>query len=180
MLRPTRFVVHRPLPGIDVDYVVTWKAMEENHAGGRCRAIGVSDFKEHYLRRLFGETEIRPAVTQVAVHPCLAQDDLRAFDAEHEIVTQAWSPTAQGKVLDAPAIVAIADRLGRAPAQVVLHWHIQRGDVVVPETVNRQRTEENFALFDFELGGGDMATLTDLDRNERTGPDPDTFNYIPS
>jgi 2,5-diketo-D-gluconate reductase A len=173
------FLVHWPLPGIDVDYVETWKAMEEIYAGGRCRAIGVSNFTEHHLRRLFDETGIRPAVNQIEVHPYLAQDDLRAFGAQHEIVTEAWSPIAQGKVLDDPAIVAIAERLGRTPAQVVLRWHIQRGDVVFPKTVNRQRMEENFALFDFELGDGDMTTLTGLDRNERTGPDPDTFNYIP-
>ena len=173
------FLVHWPLPGIDVDYVETWKAMEEIYASGRCRAIGVSNFKEHHLRRLFAETEIKPAANQIEIHPYLAQDDLRAFDAEHEIVTEAWSPIAQGKVLDDPAIVEIAERLDRTPAQVVLRWHIQRGDVVFPKTVNRKRMEENFALFDFELGEEDMASLTGLDRNERTGPDPDTFNYIP-
>jgi len=173
------FLVHWPLPGIDVDYVETWKAMEEIYDSGRCRAIGVSNFKEHHLRRLFGETVVRPAVNQIEVHPYLAQDELRAFDADHEIVTEAWSPIAQGKVLDDPAIVAIAENLGRTPAQVVLRWHVQRGDVVFPKSVNPKRMEENFALFDFELSEGDMATLTGLDRGERTGPDPDSFNYIP-
>jgi 2,5-diketo-D-gluconate reductase A len=173
------FLVHWPLPGIDVDYVETWKAMEEIYDSGRCRAIGVSNFKEHHLRRLFGETVVRPAVNQIEVHPYLAQDELRAFDADHEIVTEAWSPIAQGKVLDDPAIVAIAENLDRTPAQVVLRWHVQRGDVVFPKSVNPKRMEENFALFDFELSEGDMATLTGLDRGERTGPDPDSFNYIP-
>jgi 2,5-diketo-D-gluconate reductase A len=173
------FLVHWPLPGIDVDYVETWQAMEEIYAGGKVRAIGVSNFKQHHLNRLFAETEIRPAANQIEIHPYLAQDDLRAFDAEHQIVTEAWSPIAQGKVLDDPAIVAIAENLGRTPAQVVLRWHLQRGDVVFPKSVNRSRMEENFALFDFELSEGDMATLTGLDRAERTGPDPDSFNYIP-
>jgi 2,5-diketo-D-gluconate reductase A len=173
------FLVHWPLPGIDVDYVETWKAMEEIYASGKARAIGVSNFQEHHLRRLFGETEVRPAVNQIEVHPYLAQDALRAFDADHEIVTEAWSPIAQGKVLDDPAIVAIAERLQRTPAQVVLRWHVQRGDVVFPKSVTRSRIEENFALFDFELGEEDMASITGLDRGERTGPDPDTFNYIP-
>jgi 2,5-diketo-D-gluconate reductase A len=173
------FLVHWPLPGIDVDYVETWRAMEEIYAGGKVRAIGVSNFKQHHLNRLFAETEIRPAANQIEIHPYLAQDDLRAFDAEHQIVTEAWSPIAQGKVLDDPAIVAIAANLGRTPAQVVLRWHIQRGDVVFPKSVNRSRMEENFALFDFELSEGDMAALTGLDRAERTGPDPDSFNYIP-
>ena len=173
------FLVHWPLPGIDIDYVETWKAMEEIYAGGRCRAIGVSNFNASHLRRLFDETGIRPAVNQIEVHPYLAQDDLRAFNAEHEIATEAWSPIAQGKVLDDPAIVAIAERLGRTPAQVVLRWHVQRGDVVFPKSSSRERMAENFALFDFELETGDMAVLTGLDRAERTGPDPDTFNYIP-
>jgi 2,5-diketo-D-gluconate reductase A len=173
------FLVHWPLPGIDVDYVETWTAMEEIYRSGRARAIGVSNFKEHHLRRLLGETEVRPAVNQVEIHPYLAQDDLRAFDAEHEIATEAWSPIAQGKVLDDPAIVRVAERVGRTPAQVTLRWHVQRGDIVFPKSVTRSRVEENFALFDFELSEDDMRDITGLDRNERTGPDPDTFNYIP-
>lgn len=173
------FLIHWPLPGIDVDYVETWQAMEEIYAGGRCRAVGVSNFHAHHLRRLFAESELRPAVNQIEVHPYLAQDELRAFDAEHEIVTEAWSPIAQGKVLGDPAITAIAERLGRTPAQVVLRWHVQRGDVVFPKSVSRQRMEENVALFDFELSTSDMAALTGLDRGERTGPDPDSFNYVP-
>jgi 2,5-diketo-D-gluconate reductase A len=173
------FLIHWPLPGIDVDYIETWKAMEEIYASGRCRAIGVSNFQAHHLRRLFSQAQVRPAVNQIEVHPYLTQEELRAFDADHEIVTEAWSPIAQGKVLGDPAIVAIAERLGRTPAQVVLRWHVQRGDVVFPKSVSRQRMQENVELFDFELGTEDMATLTGLDRGERTGPDPDTFNYIP-
>ena len=174
------FLIHWPLPGIDVDYVETWKALEEIYRDGRCRSIGVSNFNPHHLRRLFADTEITPAVNQIEVHPYLAQDDVRAFGADHEIVTEAWSPIAQGKVLDDPAIVAVAQRLGRTAAQVVLRWHIQRGDVVFPKSSSRKRMAENFALFDFELDTADMATLTGLDRAERTGPDPDTFNYIPA
>jgi len=173
------FLIHWPLPGIDVDFVETWKALEEIYAGGRCRAIGVSNFNPHHLQRLFDETGIRPAVNQIEVHPYLAQDDVRAFDAEHEIVTEAWSPIAQGKVLTDPGITSIAERLGRTAAQIVLRWHVQRGDVVFPKSVSRERMQENFALFDFGLGSEDMASLTGLDRGERTGPDPDRFNYIP-
>ena len=174
------FLVHWPLPGIDVDYVETWKAMEEIYHSGRAKAIGVSNFKEHHLRRLFSQSEVRPAVNQIEVHPYLAQDDLRAFDAEHEIATEAWSPIAQGKVLDDPTIVRVAERVGRTPAQVTLRWHVQRGDVVFPKSVTRSRVEENFALFDFALSEDDMREITALDRGERTGPDPDTFNYVPS
>jgi 2,5-diketo-D-gluconate reductase A len=173
------FLIHWPLPTIDVDYVETWKAMEEIYASGRARAIGVSNFHAHHLRRLFAETEIRPAVNQIEIHPYLAQDELRAFDADHEIVTEAWSPIAQGKVLDDPAVVRVAERYGRTPAQVVLRWHVQRGDVVFPKSVTRSRMEENVALFDFALDEDAMGDLTALDRNERTGPDPDTFDYVP-
>jgi 2,5-diketo-D-gluconate reductase A len=173
------FLVHWPLPGIDVDYVETWKAMEEIYASGRARSIGVSNFQAHHLRRLFGETEVRPAVNQIEVHPYLAQEELRAFDADHEIVTEAWSPIAQGKVLDDPVVLRVAERCSRTPAQVVLRWHVQRGDVVFPKSVNRERMQQNFELFDFDLDGDAMGDLSALDRGERTGPDPDTFNYIP-
>jgi 2,5-diketo-D-gluconate reductase A len=173
------FLVHWPLPTIDVDYVETWKAMEEIYAGGKARAIGVSNFNPHHLRRLFGETEVRPAVNQIEVHPYLAQDALRAFDADHEIATEAWSPIAQGKVLDDPTIVRVAERHGRTPAQVTLRWHLQRGDIVFPKSVTRSRIEENFDVFGFELSEDDLREITALDRNERTGPDPDTFDYIP-
>jgi len=173
------FLIHWPLPGIDVDYVETWKAMEEIYRSGRAKSIGVSNFNAHHLRKLFGETEIRPAVNQIEVHPYLTQDELRAFDADHEIATEAWSPIAQGKVLDDPALVRVAERVGKSPAQVTLRWHVQRGDIVFPKSVTRSRIEENFAIFDFELSEDDMREITALNRDERTGPDPDTFNYIP-
>ena len=173
------FLIHWPLPGIDVDYIETWKAMEEIYASGRCRAIGVSNFQAHHLRRLFSQAQVRPAVNQIEVHPYLTQEELRAFDADHEIVTEAWAPIARGKVDDDPAIRAVAEQVGRTPAQVTLRWHIQRGDVVFPKSVTRSRVEENFAIFDFALDESQMAVLSGLDRGERTGPDPDTFDYIP-
>jgi 2,5-diketo-D-gluconate reductase A len=172
------YLVNWPLPGVG-DFVETWRAMEEVYRAGKARAIGVSNFKPHHLRRLHAETEIVPAVNQIEVHPYLTQDDVRAFDAEHGIATEAWSPIAQGKVLDDPTIVRIAENLGRTPAQVTLRWHLQRGDIVFPKSVTRSRVEENFALFDFELSGTDMDDITGLDRGERTGPDPDTFDYVP-
>jgi 2,5-diketo-D-gluconate reductase A len=174
------FLVHWPLPGIDVDYIETWQAMEEIYRSGRAKAVGVSNFKPHHLRRLFGGTEIRPAVNQVEIHPYLTQDELRAFDADHEIATEAWSPIAQGKVLGDPVIGRVAERHGKSPAQVTLRWHIQRGDIVFPKSVTRSRVQENFEIFDFELSDDDMRDITALNRDERVGPDPDTFNYIPS
>jgi 2,5-diketo-D-gluconate reductase A len=173
------FLIHWPLPGIDVDFVETWKAMEEIYASGRAKAIGVSNFSAAHLRKLHGETDVVPAVNQIEVHPYLAQDELRAFDAQHQIATEAWSPIAQGKVLDDPAVLRVAERVGRTPAQVTLRWHVQRGDIVFPKSVTRSRVEENFALFDFELSQDDLREIDALDRDERIGPDPDTFNYIP-
>jgi len=174
------FLIHWPLPTIDVDYVETWKAMEEIYRSGRAKAVGVSNFNAHHLRKLHGETEVVPAVNQIEVHPYLAQDELRAFNAQHQIATEAWSPIAQGKVLDDPAVLRVAERVGKTPAQVTLRWHVQRGDIVFPKSVTRSRIEENFDIFGFELSEDDLREITALDRNERTGPDPDTFDYVPA
>ncbi len=171
-------LIHWPLPAAS-DYVARWKAMEEIYAGGRVKAIGVSNFQPAHLRDLFTASEVTPAVNQVEVSPFLVQDEIRAFDGEHGIVTEAWSPIARGKVADDPVIRGIAEQLGRTPAQVTLRWHVQRGDVVFPKSVKRSRMEENFAIFDFELDESQMTAISALDRGERTGPDPDEFNWIP-
>ncbi|WP_104128513.1 aldo/keto reductase [Cryobacterium sp. Y57] len=172
------FLIHWPLPAVG-DFVETWKAMEEMQLSGRVRTIGVSNFQQEHLQRLFDETDTVPAVNQIEVHPYLTQDALRAFNTEHGILTEAWSPLAQGAVLSDPVITEIAERLGKSAAQVTLRWHLQRGDIVFPKSVTRSRVEENFALFDFVLTEADIAAITALNRNERTGPNPDEFNYIP-
>lgn len=172
------FLIHWPLPAVG-DYVETWRAMEEMQTSGRVRTIGVSNFQSHHVQRLLDETGTVPAVNQIEVHPFLTQDALRAFNASHGIVTEAWSPIAQGRVLSDPTIIEIAERVGRSPAQVALRWHVQRGDVVFPKSVTRSRVEDNFAIFDFELSASDVAAIAALNRNQRTGPDPDTFNWIP-
>ena len=173
------FLIHWPLPGVS-DYVARWKAMEEIYASGRVKAIGVSNFQPHHLRDLFASSEVRPAVNQIEVHPYLTQDDVRAFGAEHGIVTEAWAPIAKGKVADDAVIQGIAAEVGRTPAQVTLRWHVQRGDVVFPKSVTRARVEENFHIFDFELDEEAMSAISALNRDERTGPNPDEFNYVPS
>jgi len=173
------FLIHWPLPTV-ADYVARWRTLEEIYASGRARSIGVSNFQPSHLRRLRTETTVVPAVNQVEVHPYLRNDEVRAVGAELGIATEAWSPIAQGKVLDDPTLVRVARQLDRTPAQVTLRWHLQRGDVVFPKSVTRSRMEENFALFDFELSATDMADIDGLDRGERTGPDPDTFDYVPS
>jgi len=174
------FLIHWPLPTTDVDYVETWKALEEIAATGRAKAIGVSNFQPAHLQRLLDETGTVPAVNQIEVHPYLVNDEVRAFGEQHGIVTEAWSPIAQGKVLDDPTLTEIAERVGKSTAQVTLRWHVQRGDVIFPKSVTRKRVEENFDLFDFELTDADVTAITALDKGERTGPDPDTFDYIPS
>jgi 2,5-diketo-D-gluconate reductase A len=172
------FLIHWPLPAVG-DFTETWRALEEVYASGRAKAIGVSNFQPAHLNRLLRKSTVVPAVNQIEVHPYLVQDDVRAVNAEHGIATEAWSPIAQGKVLADPALVTIAERLGRTTAQVTLRWHIQRGDIIFPKSVTRDRVEENFRLFDFELTDADMAAITALDRGERTGADPDTFNWVP-
>lgn len=171
------FLIHWPMPDVG-DHLETWRAMEEIHGSGRAKAIGVSNFQIHHLQRLLDAGATVPAVNQIEAHPWLPQNELRAFDAEHGILTQAWSPIARGRVLDDEAIVSVSERHNRTPAQVTLRWHIERGDVVFPKTVHRDRMEENFALFDFTLDGSDMAAIDALDRGKRLGPHPDTFNAV--
>jgi 2,5-diketo-D-gluconate reductase A len=154
--------------------------MEDFYRSGRAKAIGVSNFQPHHLRRLNAETTITPAVNQIEVHPYLTNEDARAANQAAGILTEAWSPIAQGLVLDDETITRIAGAVGKSPAQVVLRWHIQRGDIVFPKSVTRARVEENFAIFDFELSDEDMTDITGLDKGHRTGPDPDTFDYVPA
>jgi 2,5-diketo-D-gluconate reductase A len=168
------YLIHWPTPARD-RYVETWRALERLQSAGRVRSIGVSNFQPPHLRRLFAETGVVPAVNQIELHPYLQQPALRAFHAEHGIVTEAWSPLAQGRVLKEPVLVAIAEARGRTTAQVVLRWQLQLGNVVFPKSVTRARVAENLELFDFELSDAEMAQIATLDRGERVGPDPDTM-----
>ena len=176
------FLIHWPLPTLyDGDYVATWRTLEEFKADGRARSIGVSNFQVAHLERLAAECDVVPAVNQIELHPYLVNDAVHAYGQEHGIATEAWSPIAQGGVLDDPVITDIAERLGRTPAQVVLRWHIERGNIVFPKSTTPARIEENFALFDFALEPGDDAAIAGLDRGEdgRTGPNPDVMDYVP-
>ena len=177
------FLVHWPLPTLyDGDLVSTWRALEELAADGRARSIGVSNFQVDHLERLATATDVAPAVNQIELHPYFRNDEVERYGRANGIATQAWSPIAQGKVLDDPAIVAIAERLGRTPAQVVLRWHVQHGFIVFPKSSTPARIRENFELFDFELEAADVEALDGLDQGERgrTGAHPDTFDYVPS
>jgi 2,5-diketo-D-gluconate reductase A len=168
------YLIHWPVPSQD-RYVETWKALVELQQEGLTRAIGVSNFQPAHLRRIIDETGVTPAINQVELHPRLQQPGLRREHAELGIVTEAWSPLAQGALLDDPVIRGLAEAHGRTPAQVVLRWHLQLGNVVIPKSVTPGRIEENFDLFGFELDAADMEAIAALDRGERIGPDPDTF-----
>jgi 2,5-diketo-D-gluconate reductase A len=168
------YLIHWPVPSQD-RYVETWKAFEEIAASGRAKAIGVSNFQPAHLQRLFDETDTVPALNQIELHPRLAQAELRELHARHGIATEAWSPLAQGELLQDATIAGIAERLGRSPAQVILRWHLQLGNVVIPKSVTPERIRANIELFDYELGEDDMAAITGLDRGQRIGPDPDRF-----
>ncbi len=179
------FLIHWPLPTrYDGDFVSTWRTLLEfsgRTGDGRARSVGVSNFEPAHLQRLVDETGVAPAVNQVEVHPFFGNEAVRAADATHGVVTEAWAPIARGAVADDPTILEIAERLGRTPAQVALRWHLQRGDVVFPKTTTPSRMAENFAVFDFTLDEADLAAITALDRGEagRSGPHPETFDWIP-
>ena len=172
------FLIHWPLPTVS-DFLETWKAMERIYRDGRARAIGVSNFQADHLRRLEIESEVTPAVNQIELHPYFTQERLRAFNNGNAIATEAWSPIAQGAVLKDPVITELAASYERTPAQIVLRWHIQLGNIVFPKSVTPERIAENFDLFGFELAAQDMGRISALNRDERTGPDPDTFDRVP-
>jgi len=169
------YLIHWPTPARDL-YVETWKAFEKLYADGRVRAVGVSNFQPAHLERILDTGGTVPAVNQVELHPYLQQIEVRAFDAKHEIATEAWSPLAKGgNLLSEPAIVALAEKHGRTPAQVVLRWHLQLGNVVIPKSVTPSRIRENFAVFDFALSDEQMQAIEARDAGTRIGPDPRTF-----
>lgn len=169
------YLIHWPLPAAGL-YMETWRALEELKADGRVRSIGVSNFRVEELERLRSEADQQPTINQVELHPYLQQAELRAWHAEHAVATEAWSPIAQGAVLGDETIATIAAHHERSPAQVVLRWHLQLGNVAIPKSATPARIRENLALFDFELSEDEMAAIARLDRGGRTGPDPATFD----
>src|SRR3954449_9284111 len=169
------YLIHWPLPAKDL-FLDTWRAFERIHEEGGARSIGVSNFRVEDLERLEQEAERRPTVNQIELHPRLQQAELRAWHADHDVATEAWSPLAQGDLLEDGTIETVAAHHERTPAQVILRWHLQVGNVVIPKSVTPERIRENFELFDFALSEDDMAAIERLDAGERTGPDPATFD----
>jgi diketogulonate reductase-like aldo/keto reductase len=168
------YLIHWPVPSRD-RYVETWKAFIDLQKEGKIRSIGVSNFQPEHLHRIIDETGVTPSVNQIELHPRLQQAGLRREHAELGIVTEAWSPLAQGQVLDDPAVTQIAEEHGKSPGQVVIRWHLQLGNVVIPKSVTPARIVENFEVFDFTLSEAEMDRIAELDAGERIGPDPDTF-----
>lgn len=167
-------LIHWPCPDKGL-YVDTWRAFVRAKEDGKVRSIGVSNFAPNHLERIMGETGVTPVLNQIELHPRFQQAALRAFHAEHAIITQNWTPLGKSKSFDDPVIVAISERLGKSPAQIILRWHVQLGCCVIPRSTNPQRMAQNLALFDFSLSEDDMAAIAGLDTNDRLGPDPATF-----
>ena len=168
------YLIHWPVPSRDL-YLDTWRAFERIHAEGGARSIGVSNFRIADLERLQQEAATMPTINQIELHPLLQQTELRAWHAEHGIATEAWSPLAQGGVLGDETLMTVAAHNQKSVAQVILRWHLQLGNVVIPKSVTPARVRENFDLFDFELSEDDLAAIARLDAGHRTGPDPASF-----
>ena len=168
------YLIHWPVPG-QGQYVETWEALVEIAREGRARSIGVSNFMVEHLDRIISETDVVPVVNQIELHPRFQQGELRRYHAEHAILTEAWSPLGQGTLLDDQTITDIARAHQRTPAQVILRWHLQLGNVVIPKSATPKRIEENFQVFDFELSDEEMGRIQKLDSGRRIGPDPARF-----
>jgi 2,5-diketo-D-gluconate reductase A len=176
------FLIHWPLPTqYDGDYVSTWRTLAEFVDDGRAVSVGVSNFQPAHLDRIVEETGVLPAVNQIEVHPYFANEAARAGSHRHQVAVEAWSPIAQGGVLGDEVIGKVAAAHGKTPAQVTLRWHVERGDIVFPKSMREERMRENFEIFDFSLSPDQVAAISALDRGEsgRTGPNPDTFDWIP-
>lgn len=170
------YLIHWPMPDED-KFVDTFKAFAQLRDEGRIRSIGVSNFEPEHLKAVIDATGIVPAVNQVELHPRLPQTALREVHAQLGVATEAWGPLGQGSLLDHPTVTAVADGCGRTPAQVLIRWHIQLGNIVIPKSVNPERIASNFDVFDFELSDEEMTSISSLDDGNRLGPDPRTFNF---
>jgi 2,5-diketo-D-gluconate reductase A len=169
------FLIHWPRPKTN-RFVETWRAFEKIASDGKARAIGVSNFRIPDLERLASETDTVPAVNQIELHPWLPQTELRAYHQRHGIATEAWSPLGKGgELLAEEVIVALAEKYGKSPAQIVLRWHLELGNIAIPKSVTPSRIRENIDVFDFELSDDDVTSISELENGRRLGPDPDLF-----
>ena len=172
------YLIHWPAPGFEEN----WRAMEDLYKAGKIRAIGVSNFKAHHIEQLMKTATIAPMVDQIETHPYLQEKDLHEYLQEKHIAHEAWSPLGGGinKVIDNPVIKEIADKYSKTPAQVILRWHIQRGEIIIPKSIHENRIKENIDLFDyhFDLTPEEMTKIAALDSDKRIGPDPDDTAFL--
>jgi 2,5-diketo-D-gluconate reductase A len=169
------YLIHWPTPARDV-YLESWRALIRLREEGRARSIGVSNFHDAHLRKIIDETGVIPALNQIELHPWLPQTELRDIDARLGIRTEAWSPLGSGRLIDDPVIAEVSAKHGKSPAQVMVRWSIQLGNIVLPKSVTPERIEQNIDVFDFQLDDADMAAIATLESGRRTGPNPDEFN----
>lgn len=167
------YLIHWPKPLRNE----SWKALERIYKEGRAKAIGVSNFHQHHLEELIADCEIAPMVNQIEFHPYLVQEPLLTFCREHQIQYEAWSPLMRGRMLSEPLIMELAKAYGKTPSQIILRWDLQMGVVTIPKSSSESRMQENMDIFDFELSAPDMKRILQLDRGERSGSDPDHFNF---
>lgn len=168
------YLIHWPVKG---KYKETWKALEKLYKDGKVKAIGVSNFHQHHLEDLLEDAEIVPMVNQIELHPLLSQVELREYCKSNGIVVEAWSPLAQGKLLDNPVLSEIASKYNKSTAQIILRWDIQNEIVTIPKSIKEHRIIENAEIFDFELTSEDIENINNLNKDERVGADPDNFNF---
>lgn len=171
------YLIHWPVPS-EGKFKDTWRAMEKLYKQGKIRAIGVSNFKEHHLDELIQDAEVVPMINQVEFHPHLDQKSLRDYCKKHHIQIEAWSPLKQGQLLDDPTLQKIADKYSKTTAQVIIRWDLQSEVITIPKSVKEQRIAANADVFNFELSQADMDAINGLNKDERVGPDPDTFNKL--
>lgn len=169
------YLIHWPTPARDI-YLDSWRALIRLREEGRARSIGVSNFHEAHLRKIIDETGVIPAINQIELHPWLPQTHMRDIDARLGIKTEAWSPLGSGRLIDDPVIAEVAAKHGKSPAQVMVRWSMQLGNIVLPKSVTPERIEQNIDVFDFVLDDADMAAIATLESGRRTGPNPDEFN----
>ncbi|MFS2323978.1 MULTISPECIES: aldo/keto reductase [Brucella] len=172
------YLIHWPLPSKDL-FMDTWRAFIKIKEEGRAKSIGVSNFQTADLERVLKESDVVPVINQIELHPQFQQDELRLFHSKHDIATEAWSPLGQGTILENPTLKSIAEKHGKSVAQVILRWHIETGNIVIPKSVTPARIKENFEVFDFSLNGTDHDAITKLDKTDgRIGPNPATFSVV--
>ncbi|RYG73711.1 aldo/keto reductase [Lentibacillus lipolyticus] len=167
------YLIHWPVKG---KYKDTWKALEKLYEERKVRAIGVSNFHVHHLQNLMSDANVKPVIDQVEYHPHLTQEKLKTFCEQEDIQLEAWSPLKRGRLLDEPVITQIAKKYNKTPAQVILRWDIQNHVVTIPKSTHEHRIRENAAIFDFELTEEEMRQISSLNRNDRAGSNPDSFD----